>query len=274
MALFKFRKGRDEPSASVAPAQTVEAVRRRAMHRLIGAAVLVLAGVIGFPLIFDNQPRPIPVDLPIDIVDPGKAKPLAMPPVATNTAAAAAVSAPAASAAEPAVAAKPTDTQPKATATAPPPATAAPAPPAAPVVAAQAPAPAPEKTASSAAEIAEAKAQDARKARALLEGRPLAGSSKTAVMAAGSPAAASAKAAAASDDRFVVQVGAFADAAKAREVRLKVEAAGLKTYTQVVKTSDGERTRVRVGPFADKGEATKAADKIRKLNLSAAILTL
>jgi DedD protein len=273
MALFKFRKGRDEPSASVAPAQTVEAVRRRAMHRLIGAAVLVLAGVIGFPLIFDNQPRPIPVDLPIDIVDPGKAKPLVMPPAATNTAAAAAVSAPAATETEPAVAAKPADPQPKAAVA---PAVA----PAAPLAAA--PAPAPEKPSSSAAEIAEAKALDAKKARALLEGRPVAGS-KTAVAAASSsptPAtgsantAASAKAAAASDERFVVQVGAFADAAKAREVRLKVEAAGLKTYTQVVKTSDGERTRVRVGPFTDKGEATKAADKIRKLNLSVAILTL
>jgi DedD protein len=271
MALFKFRKGRDEPSASVAPAQTVEAVRRRAMHRLIGAAVLVLAGVIGFPLIFDNQPRPIPVDLPIEIVDPGKAKPLAMPPAATNTAAAAAVSAPSpsASAAEPALAAKPVDPQPKAAAA-----------PAAPVAAV--PAPAPEKPSSSAAEIAETKALDAKKARALLEGRPVAGSSKTAVAAAVSPPAAtdsaktvaSAKAAAASDARFVVQVGAFADAGKAREVRLKVEAAGLKTYTQVVKTSDGDRTRVRVGPFSDKGEATKAADKIRKLNLSAAILTL
>jgi DedD protein len=269
MALFKFRKGRDEPSASVAPAQTVEAVRRRAMHRLIGAAVLVLAGVIGFPLIFDNQPRPIPVDLPIDIVDPGKAKPLVMPPAATNTAAAAAVSAPPATETEPAVVAKPADSQPKAAVA-----------PAAPLAAA--PAPAPEKPSSSAAEIAEAKALDAKKARALLEGRPVA-SSKTAVAAASSspPAAtgsaksaASAKAAAASDERFVVQVGAFADAAKAREVRLKVEAAGLKTYTQVVKTSDGERTRVRVGPFTDKGEATKAADKIRKLNLSVAILTL
>jgi DedD protein len=31
---------------------------------------------------------------------------------------------------------------------------------------------------------------------------------------------------------------------------------------------------VRVGPFADKSEADKAADKIRKLNLPAAILTL
>lgn len=268
MALFKFRKGREEQPTSVAPAQTVEAVRRRAMHRLIGASVLVLAGVIGFPLIFDNQPRPIPVDLPIDIVDRNKVKPLVMPPAAANSAAAAAVAtAPppttrqAATEAPPAPAARQPEPEPK-TAAAPAPAVVA--------------APADAKPAANAAEIAATKALDAQKARALLEGRPV-NSSKTAVAAApGSPPpVASAKSASpASDDRFVVQVGAFADPAKVREVRQKVESAGLKTYTQVVKTSDGERTRVRVGPFTDKAEATKAADKIRKLNLSVAILTL
>ena len=62
--------------------------------------------------------------------------------------------------------------------------------------------------------------------------------------------------------------------AKAREVRQKLEHAGLKTYTQVVETKDGRRIRVRVGPFAGKPEADKAADKIKKLNLPAATLTL
>ncbi len=257
MALFKFRKGRDEQPASVAPAQTVEVVRRRAMHRLIGAAVLVLAGVIGFPMIFDNQPRPIPVDLPIEIVDKNKVKPLVMPPAAAIAASGGA----AASAAAPAVPTKPADTEAK------------PTPIAAPAIAVTA-VPA-EKAASSAAELAQAKALDAKKARALLEGRPVAGSSKTPIAAAANaPTPADVKSAPASDERYVVQVGAFADAAKVREVRRKVELAGLKTYTQVVRTAEGERTRVRVGPFDDKAEATKAADKIRKLSLSVAVLTL
>jgi DedD protein len=69
-------------------------------------------------------------------------------------------------------------------------------------------------------------------------------------------------------------VGAFADVTKAREVRLKVERAGMKTYTHVVDTKEGRRIRVRVGPFASKAEADKAADKIKKLDLPAAILTL
>ncbi len=245
MAFFQFRKGRDEHPAPGAPAPTVEAVRRRAIHRLIGAALLVLAGVIGFPLVFDNQPRPIPVDLPIEIADKNKVKPLVVPP-----------------AAEPVV--SPAVPEPR------PAPVAAPAPvasvaPAAPVVAAPSVLAAPETTAvapaakarpATVAEAASAKASDAVKARALLEGK-----------------GADAQAAAA-EGRFVVQVGAFSDLEKMRDVRRKVEGAGLKTYTQVVETKDGSRTRVRVGPFPDKTEASRVAEKIRRLDLPAAILAL
>ena len=71
-----------------------------------------------------------------------------------------------------------------------------------------------------------------------------------------------------------MQVGAFADVEKAREARLKVERAGLKTYTQVLETKDGRRIRVRVGPLANRAEAEKAAARIRAVDLPASILTL
>ena len=246
MAFFQFRKGRDEQPAPGAPTQTVEAVRRRAMHRLIGAAVLVLAGVIGFPLVFDNQPRPIPVDLPIEIADKNKVKPLVVP------LAAAPVASPSVPEPRPAPVAAtqvPAPLGPAATVAAAPSAVAAPpATPAAATVAMARPA--------TAAEAASAKASDASKARALLEG-------KGADAQAAEPEA-----------RFVVQVGAFSDLEKMRDVRRKVEGAGLKTYTQVVETKDGSRTRVRVGPFPDKTEALRVAEKLRKLDLPAAILAL
>ena len=80
MAFFKFRtrgpqgnEGRSAPAA--VPAESVETMRRRARHRLVGAAVLVLLGVIGFPLLFDTQPRPVSVDIPIEIPDRNKDKP-------------------------------------------------------------------------------------------------------------------------------------------------------------------------------------------------------
>jgi len=241
MDFFKFRKkGDSAPSASVQP-ESVERMRQRAKHRLIGAAVLVLIGVIGFPLLFDKQPRPIAVDTPIDIPDKNKMPPLALPESpASNTLTVAPTSpaspvAPAAVVApvEPAAVAapKPTDTQS--------------------VVITETAEPVKQVVADK-----PAKSLDANRAQALLDGK-----------------APDAKPAA-PEGRFVVQVGAFADAARAQEVRMKVERAGLKTYTQVAETKDGKRIRVRVGPFSSKAEAEKAAEKIKKLNLPAALLTL
>jgi DedD protein len=94
---------------------------------------------------------------------------------------------------------------------------------------------------------------DATRAKALLEGQ----------------AVASAEA-----GRFVVQIGAFADAGAARETRQKAEKLGLKTYTQVASTSAGNRIRVRIGPFATRDAADKALAKARGAGLTAVVLTL
>ena len=90
----------------------------------------------------------------------------------------------------------------------------------------------------------------------------------------GQAAAIAAPASAAVEGRIVVQVGAFADPAKAREVRQKLEKAGFKTYTQVAETKDGKFIRVRVGPFSTQAEADAAASKIKTLDLPVSILTL
>lgn len=252
MALFKTRKGGDEPVATPLQPESVEAMRRRAKHRLIGAAVLVLIGVVAFPLLFDTQPRPIAVDIPIDIPDRNKAKPLVVPAAPAAPAAAVVASGPV----TPPPAAKPEEKV-----------AAAPVPAAPPAIKTEAkpdpkPEPKPEaKVAAKPEPKAEPKpADDGGKARALLEGK--------AVEAAAAPSAVAA------DGRYVVQVGAFADPAKARETRLKVEKAGIKTYTHVAETKEGKRIRVRVGPFATKADADKAAERIKGLDLPAAILTL
>src|SRR5660397_70472 len=79
MAFFKLRKGSDDKSAVPTPSESVEVMRKRAKYRLLGAALLVLLGVIGFPLLFDKQPRPIAVDTPIEIPDKNKVLPLSIP---------------------------------------------------------------------------------------------------------------------------------------------------------------------------------------------------
>lgn len=96
---------------------------------------------------------------------------------------------------------------------------------------------------------------------------------KAAVPVVAVATAAVAKAAVA-EGRYVVQVGAFAETTGAREARTKVEKLGLKTYTQVVETPDGKRIRVRVGPYAERAEADKAAAQLRASGLAAAVLTL
>jgi DedD protein len=74
--------------------------------------------------------------------------------------------------------------------------------------------------------------------------------------------------------RFVVQFGAFTDSARAHEARLKVEKTGLKTYAQIAETPDGKKFRVRVGPFDNRSDAEKAAEKIKMIGLPVSILGL
>lgn len=286
MAFFKFRKGADEPAAPASAPESVEAMRTRAKHRLIGAAVLVLAGVIGFPLLFDNQPRPIAVDIPIEIPDKAKAKPLTIAP---QLAAVASASASGKVVGPASTSGGVIDSTPVSKPQTPPSSdvarvaggsvTSAPAPAPAPVASvpvAVAPRPsapaslAPSTPSKPAAPESKpvAATSDAAKALALLEGKEVSVASKPAA----GPAAASS--AAPSGARFIVQVGAYAEVLKAREARQKLEQAGLKTYTQVVNSAEGKRIRVRIGPFENKMEAEKAAEKVRKLDLPAAILEL
>lgn len=265
MAFFKFRKGGGEAATATAQPESVEALRKRARQRLIGAAILVLLGVIGFPLVFDTQPRPIAVDIPIDIPDRNKA--VAAPAPAAPVASGAIVVAEAA----PAASAAPVPPQ-----AAPAPAPAfVPAPaPAAPAAVASppAPAPAPAATAPAAAKPAASRqAHDASapaSAAARKASHPPADGERAKALLEGRPASAPA------NGRYVIQVGAYADTDKVASVRSKLEKAGVKTYTQVAETKEGKRTRVRVGPFATRAEADKAADKVKSLGLPVSLLSL
>ncbi|MFE8644533.1 SPOR domain-containing protein [Sphingomonas sp. NCPPB 2930] len=298
MAFFKFRwpgrKAQDDTksprSRRMPQAESAAVLRRRARHRLIGATVLVALGVIGFPMLFDTQPRPIPVDIPISIPDRNKTPALVLPEnrAAAESEAAKKLPAPASSAGldegEEIVPSAPVN----APAAKPPAVKPADTPaaearrekePAAPKVETPHVAAAPKrevkpetkpepKPETRPAPAAVARVDEAARARALLEGRTV---PPAAVVADNSPAAASSDAAAA---RFVVQVGAFGDTAKAQEARAKLARSGLKTYVQSVDTKDGKRHRVRVGPFASRAEADQAAARIRGLDLPASILAL
>jgi DedD protein len=288
MAIFSTRsskKGEDQAPTKNVPIDSIETLRTRARQRLIGAVVLVALGIVAFTLLFDSQPRPIPVDIQITMPDkdkPDSTTTAVIPAPVTPPAPAAAATAPQVVA--PAVPATPSVAAPAAAATA-----AA----AAAVAAAASLSPKEEFVAPKADKKPEVKPEskveakpvakpetkpeakptpkpaandEAAKAMAILEGKTQPKSeAKSEIKAESADATAG---------RFVVQVGAFAENEKAREVRLRVERAGLKTYVHVAETPQGKRIRVRAGPFPTRAEAEKAAAKIKTLDLPAAILTL
>jgi DedD protein len=225
LSIFNRRSAAAPAATGGDAAQVVALARTRAKRRLVGAVVLLGIGVIAFPLLFETQPRPIPVDIPIEIPRKDAVPPLAVPPARP---------APVAAASVPLLPPAPQLAEPKA----------ADVPAPAGVASVVAPNPKP------ASKVAEVKVQ------------------------AKPPAPVESKTLAESPGRFVVQLGAFADANGVRETRAKVDKLGLHSYTQTIDTDKGKRTRVRVGPFASRDEAEHVAAKVKAAGLPAAVLTL
>lgn len=220
------------------PQDEVHRLRSQARRRLIGAALLIGLGVLAFPLVFETQPRPVPMDLPIVIPAKDAAAPGAAPGLDT------------------AAVKLPDDAELQRD----------PAPP--PVAAGQgvesgatpAPPSVPTPAAPPVAQIStQAQAPDA----------------PSPVPASAAPApGAETSAKPPAEARFVLQVGAYADKKAARSVRERLERKGLKTYAQAVKTADGERIRVRLGPYGSKAEAERAQAGVKAAGLDAKLLTL
>ena len=234
----------------------LQAARTAARRRLMGAAVLLAMGVIGFPIFFETKPRPLPVDLPILLPD------------GVGRKVAAGASAPALPKPPPdaGVESGPTATS----ALAPAPSPAVTQPPSVPTLAAAPPSPV---SASSPAKPAVGASAPARVATAA--DKPAAPASKSVpVPAAAKPQPAASDAAPAAGGRFVVQVGAYNDPERLRAARQKLEKMGLKSYTQEVDTATGKRIRVRVGPFPTRKEADTVAAKVKASGMQANILAL
>lgn len=249
MAKPSFLRRKDksiDATEAVDDSGPVQQARARARQRLIGAVILLAIGVIVFPILFETQPRPIAPDIPIQVArkDSGTVivapapKPLPPPPAPPADAG---VEQPAAGASA-AIAATPP-----------------------PVVAE--PKPAEAKPEPKAEPKPEPKPMP-KPPEAKPEVKAVAAESKPATSAASTPASAP------RSGRYVVQVGAFTDAVAVREARQKVEKLGLTTYTQVIETDSGRRTRVRVGPFETREQADKAGAKLKAAGLPAYILVL
>jgi DedD protein len=271
--------GQDEPSND-----PVLPEKKRARRRLIGAVALVLAAIVGLPMVLDSEPKPLADDVAIQI--PSKDKPganisgrQAVPDAARIAAAASldpkeeVIESPQAAAVPVIPRAEVANVMSKGhaegetkTAT-----------PSANVVNPVTEKPVTEKLAAEKT-IAEkpgvakpsnsqlvgksdskpdsktAERTDDARAKALLDGKP-------------DPKATENK-----SGKFVIQVAALATKEKVNELQTKLTSAGIKSYTQKIATEGGERTRIRVGPFVSKDEAEKTRAKIVKLGLNGTLV--
>jgi DedD protein len=246
-------RSKRSPDRNSTPVDPVLPEKKRARRRLIGAVALVLAAVIGLPMVLDTEPKPLADDIAIQIPSmdkPGRsstshqsASASAKAGFEQNSAAASTqVSAPEADIPKPASPVPANDNH-------------------KPSVANAVSPPNPElKPATKPQKQADNKAEDSERARAILEGKS---DAKVADAKAGTEK---------KSGQYLVQVAALASQEKVNELQGKLKSAGIASHTQKVATQTGERIRVRIGPFAGKDEADKMRARLQKIGLNGSLV--
>ena len=72
--------------------------------------------------------------------------------------------------------------------------------------------------------------------------------------------------------QFYIQVGVFADSDNVKQVRTKLSAQGIASWTEAATGNLAGKTRVKAGPFASKEAADKALAKISKAGLNGLVV--
>lgn len=238
------RKSAEEPIDPVLPE------KKRARRRLVGVAAMVLAAVIGLPMLMESEPQPLSDDVQIYIPSAEKqigetpAAPVAADPAAVSVTESNTASAPtpqqqqlenrpAVPAATPSVAQNSKPEIPKSS---------------------EASKPVTPQSSSETERIAQVKA--------LLEGRNEIAPTKAKTSGE------------TKQGKFVLQVAALASADKVKELQAKLSKAGISSYTEKVKVSNGEQIRVRVGPFANRDEADKMRSKLSGMGMNGMVVPI
>jgi DedD protein len=68
-------------------------------------------------------------------------------------------------------------------------------------------------------------------------------------------------------DQWIVQLGAYKEVANVKQLSAKLKQIGLPSYTEHFDSPQGQRTRVRAGPFKTKDAAEKARARIRTIGV-------
>jgi DedD protein len=248
--------------------------KKRARRRLVGAVALVLAAIIGLPMILDAEQKPLGEDVVIQIPSRDQAPPATIASSANNAekrgarVAANAALDPSEEVVNPAPSPAKADAPAIAPSTAPatlttasvkpdPSAGVGPMKPAhehiEPKPVAKTDAPPSHKHDAKAASI-DTHHPDSARAQSILDG-------------AAAPAKIEKK-----GGKVIVQVAALASKEKVSELQGKLKAAGISSFTQTVETDSGPRIRVRIGPFGNKEEADAARGKLTRLGLNGTLV--
>lgn len=208
-------------------------LKKRARRRLVGAVALALLAAIVLPMVMDHEPRPTQQDIQVRIPsqDAGNFTARVLPgaPTATPLPPVAEMKRPEA---------KPEPRLEEAEAAAP------------------APAPKPElkpepKPAPKPELKPDAKSAETLRAEQILAG----GDAPKAETAKSDPA----------NGQWVLQLGAYAEQGNVKVLQGKIKELGYPSYTEKVSTPQGERIRVRAGPFSSKAAAEKAQAKLKQI---------
>jgi DedD protein len=216
-------------------------LKKRARRRLVGAIVLVAAVAVVLPMVLDSEPRPVDhnVDIHIPSPDSGEFKPQSAAPTP-----------------QPPIKGLPEGRKSET-----------------PAAAGLASERAPASVSSRRADAAGTPASGPAAKSDAPPSAPSASEDKEAPKAeAGEGVKTAKEAAATTGGAYVVQVAALADVSKAKQLQKRVSGAGLKTYTEVVKTKNGEVTRVRAGPYATREAAEKARTQLQKAGLDGQVV--
>lgn len=261
----KPRMVSDPDFEAPAPLDPAQATKTRARRRLIGAIALGLAAVVFVPMLFDRSQGPVADDIAVQIPDrdspfegrkgvpdPNRAPLKPTAPLAADA------------------------TTPERTTPAP----AAETPLPTPVEEAPAPVEKPaEKVVEKAPEKPVEKPAEKPAEKPVEKPAPVAKAEEKKPATTDDPRALAAlegKDAGASDNGkgFAIQIAAFSSADRARGLRDQLAGNGLKAYTESLSTSQGLRTRVRLGPYTTREAAEQAKRKLKTMKLDGSVVTL
>ncbi len=206
-------------------------LKKRARRRLVGAIALALLAVIVLPMVMDQEPKPLTQDIQIHI--PSQESGAASPLSRLIPG-------------KPAPTPLPTDIG-----------TVTPAP--APPVAAGTASPTPT-LATQAEKTTETKLAEKSIDKPAAKSPPTPQKSESA-RAATLP----------NGEQWVILLGAYKDQANVKALQVRLKENGYPSYTEKVETPQGERVRVRGGPFASREAAEKAQAQLKRLTVGAPV---